>query len=71
MPSPFKNNLVLKDYDEGIVVEWLLTLRWHLLEGYLSIGKTLLGWHADGEDTLSGPRLLVDETIWNLIHPTQ
>jgi hypothetical protein len=44
MPSPLKNNLVLKASDEGIVVEWWATPRWNLLEGYLSIGLTLPGW---------------------------
>jgi hypothetical protein len=71
MPSPLKNNLVLKASDEGIVVEWCPAPRWHLLEVYLSIGLTLPGWCADKDDTLSGPRLLVAATIWNLLHPTQ
>jgi hypothetical protein len=68
MPSPLKNKLVLKDSDEGIVVGWWSASRWHLLEGYLSIGQTLLGWCTDGEDALSGPRVLVATTIWNLLH---
>jgi hypothetical protein len=57
MPSPLKNDLVLKDSDEGIVVEWWPTPRWHILEVYLSIILTLLGWCIDGDDALSGIRL--------------
>jgi hypothetical protein len=71
MPSPLKNNLVLEASDEGIVVEWWSAPRWHLLEVYPSIGLALPGWCADRDDALSGTRLLVVETIWNLIHPTQ
>ena len=71
MPSPLKNNLFLKASDEGIVVEWWSTPRWHLLEVYLSIGITLPGWCVDQDDTLARPRLLVAATIWNLLHPTQ
>ena len=70
MPSPFKKNLVLKDSDEGIVVEWWLAPRWHVLEVYLSIGLTLHGWCMNGDDALSRPRMLVAATIWNLLHPT-
>jgi hypothetical protein len=70
MPSPLKNSLVLKDSDEGIVVEWWSTPRWHLLEVCLSTELTLLGWCADGYDIFSGPILLVAATIWILLHPT-
>ena len=63
MPSPLKNSLVLKASDEGIVVEWWSTPRWHLREVYLSIGLTLHGWCADGENTLARPILLVVATI--------
>jgi hypothetical protein len=71
MPSPLKNNLVLKASDEGTVVEWWSASRWHLLEGYISIGITLPGWCIDRDDVLFGPRLLVTATIWNLLIPTQ
>jgi hypothetical protein len=43
MPSPLKNNLVLKASNDGIVVEWLSAPRWHLMEVCLSIELTLLG----------------------------
>jgi hypothetical protein len=71
MPSPLKNNLVIKASDEGNIVEWWPAPRWHLLEGYLSIGITFPRCCIDRDDVLSGPRLLVSATIWNLLHPTQ
>jgi hypothetical protein len=71
MPSPLKKNLVFKASDEGIVVEWWQTIRWNLLEGYISIGITLAGCCADEDNSLYGPRLLVVSTIMNLLHPTQ
>jgi hypothetical protein len=71
MPSALKNNLFLKASDEGIVVEWWPTPRWHILEGYVSIGLTLPGWCANGDDALSRPIMLVAATIWNLLHLTQ
>jgi hypothetical protein len=66
-----KKKFVLKASDEGVGVEWWSAPRWHLLEEYLSIGITLPRWCVDGDDALSGPRLLVATTIWKLLHPTQ
>jgi hypothetical protein len=65
MPSPLKNNLVLKASNVEIVAKWWLTPRWHLLEVYLSIGLTLPRWCANKDDASTGPILLVVETIWN------
>jgi hypothetical protein len=70
MPSPLKKNLILKASYEGIIVEWWPAPRWHLLEVYLSIILTFLAWCTDEDEALSGPRLLVVATIWNLLHPT-
>jgi hypothetical protein len=39
MPSPIKNNVVLKVEGEEIVVESLLIPMWHILVVYLSIGS--------------------------------
>jgi hypothetical protein len=66
-----KRNLVLKASDEGIVVEWWSAPKWHLLEGYISIGLTLHGSCDGGDNLLSRPRLFLDETIWRLLHQTQ
>ena len=70
MPSPLKNILVLKASNEGIVVQWCLAPRWHLLEGHLSIGITIHGCCTGRDTALIGPRLILDATIWNLLHPT-
>lgn len=41
MPSPLKNNVVLKDKGEEIVEESLWVPMWYLLVAYLSIGSIL------------------------------
>jgi hypothetical protein len=41
MPSPFDNNIFLKDEGEEFFVESLLNPMWHLLVAYLSIGSII------------------------------
>jgi hypothetical protein len=68
MPSPFKNNIVLKVEDEEIAAKSRLVPMLHLQVACLSTRSILHGSCTDIIDTLWYLKLLSTEARWSLLH---